>query len=273
MRKFLLGIFLLLSLFLFTSTTGAWAKDKNVRFIQVSDVHYVSENEQAQKWLEALVKEINSTENVDFVVFTGDNIDSPNVKYLHDFLKTVGKINRPCYFVIGNHDVSTNSGLNKPKYLDVIRYHNWFSPAWKPNYTFRKNGYLFVVVDGAKQVIPGPNGYYKQDTLAWLDKVLTKNKKKQIVILQHFPLIEPRKMTSHKTYMAEKYLELLDKHENVIAVVSGHYHQNHEVMRNDVYHVSSPAFAEEPHYFKVIEIVAGQNLLPMIFTQLREFDL
>ena len=80
-------------------------------------------------------------------------------------------------------------------------------------------------------------------------------------------------MTSHKTYMAERYLELLDKHENVIAVVSGHYHTNHEVMRNGVYHISSPAFAEEPHYFKVIEVVDGQNLLPMIFTQLREFDL
>ena len=271
MRKFLSLIFLIFLLLI--SSQEVFAKGKSVRFIQVSDVHYVPENEQAGVWLKKLVKEINGTENVDFVVFTGDNIDSPNPQYLHSFLKIVGKIDRPCYFVIGNHDVSTNAKLSKSRYLDIIRYHNWFSRAWKPNYTFKKNGFLFVVVDGAKEIIPGPNGYYKQDTLAWLDKVLTKNKKKQVIILQHFPLIEPRKMTSHKTYMAERYLELLDKHENVIAVVSGHYHTNHEVMRNGVYHISSPAFAEEPHYFKVIEVVDGQNLLPMIFTQLREFDL
>ncbi len=271
MHKFL-SVILLLAAFLIVSP-AAFAKGKSVRFVQVSDTHYVSENEQADAWLKKLVKEINKTENVDFVVFTGDNIDSPNAKSLHAFLRTVGKIKKPCYFVIGNHDVSTNAKLSKSKYLDIIRYHNWFSPAWKPNYTFEKNGFLFVVVDGAKEIIPGPNGYYKQETLDWLDKVLTKNKKKQVIILQHFPLIEPRKMTSHKTYKAEKYLELLDKHENIVAVISGHYHQNHEVMRNGVYHASAPAFGEEPHYFKVIEIVDSKSFLPMIFTQLREFDL
>lgn len=271
MRKFLSVIFLLCSLLI--PSQEVFAKGKSVRFVQVSDVHYVSENERAEAWLKTLVKEINKTEGLDFVVFTGDNIDSPDAKYLHDFLRIVGKIKKPCYFVIGNHDVSTNAKLSKSKYLDIIRYHNWFSPAWRPNYTFEKGRFLFVVVDGAKEIIPGPNGYYKQNTLDWLDKVLTKNSKKRVIIIQHFPLIEPRKMTSHKTYKAEKYLELLDKHENVVAVVSGHYHQNHEIMRNGVYHVATPAFAEEPHYYKVIEVVDGQNFLPMVFTQLREFEL
>ncbi len=271
MRKFLSVIFIIFSLLIFSQ--AAFAGGKKVRFVQVTDVHYVAQNEQAGVWIEELVREINKTEDIDFVVFTGDNIDSPEAKNLHALLNITDKLEKPCYFVIGNHDVSTNSKLGKSKYLDIIRYHNWFSPAWKPNYTFKKGGFLFVVVDGAKEVIPGPNGYYKQGTLDWLDKVLTKNKNKRVVILQHFPLIEPRKSNSHKTYMAEKYLELLDKHENVIAVVTGHYHQNHEVMRNGVYHISSPAFAEEPHYYKVIEIVDGQDLLPMIFTQLREFEL
>lgn len=271
MRKILSVMLLMLSL-LFTAQE-AFAKGKNVRFIQVSDTHYSAESENANLWMKELVKEINKTENIDFVVFTGDNINSPDANSLHKFLKIVDGIRKPYYLVIGNHDVSKNNNLDKGKYLDIIRYHNWFSRAWKPNYTFEKKGFLFVVVDGAKEIIPGPNGYYKQETLDWLDKVLTKNSKKRVIILQHFPLVEPRKMKSHRTYKAEEYLDLLDRHENVIAVVSGHYHHNSEEMRNGVYHVSSPAFVEEPHYYKVIEVMDNKNLLPMVFTQLREFDL
>ena len=271
MRK-ILSLLLMLFMFLATSQM-AFAKPKELKFIQVSDVHYIAGREDMKASLENLVKEVNHMENIQFVVFTGDNIDNPNPKYLHEFLKTVNKIKYPCYFVIGNHDVSVNSGLNKDKYFDIIRHHNWFYPAWSPNYVFKKNGFVFVVVDGAKQVIPGPNGYYKQDTLDWLDKVLTKYKKKNVIIIQHFPVVEPKKMRSHSTYKAEKYLEVLDKYNNVMAVISGHYHTNKEDMRNGVYHVTTPAFAEGPHYYKLIEIVSTKNFLPMIFTQLRGVDL
>ncbi len=271
MRKFLP---LLISLFVFLAASPmAFAKAKTIKFVQVSDVHYATGNEHIAESMDILVNDVNGIKDLDFVIFTGDNIDSPNVKSLHEFLKKANKINVPHYFVIGNHDVSTNSKLDKDKYFDIIRYHNWFYPAWKPNYTFKKNGILFVVVDGAKQVIPGPNGYYKKDTLEWLDKILTKNAKKPVVVIQHFPVVEPKKSNSHKTYRAEDYLAILDKHENVIAVVAGHYHLNKEEMRNGVYHVASPSFAEEPHYYKLIEIVDTKNFLPMIFTQLRELDL
>lgn len=271
MRRILSVLFTLLTLI--TCSQAAFAKGKCVKFVQVSDVHYFYGNDDVDSRMKELAKDINKIDGVDFVVFTGDNIDSPDVKALHGFLHYAGKIKAPKYFVIGNHDVSTNSKLDKAKYFDVIRSHNWFYPAWKPNYVFKKNGVVFVIVDGAKQVIPGPNGYYKKETLQWLDKVLAKNKKSPVIILQHFPLVEPRKSNSHKTYKADEYLALLDKYENIVAVVAGHYHSNGETMRNGVYHVASPAFAEEPHYYKVIEVVSTKNFLPMIFTQLREFDL
>lgn len=271
MRKILS---LLLMLFIFLGVAQAtFAKPNELKFIQVSDVHFVAGREDSQIALNALVEEINTMNNIEFVIFTGDNIDNPNPENLHKFLKTVNRIDIPKFFVIGNHDVAVNTGLNKDRYIDIIRHHNWFYPAWKPNYVFKKKGIVFVVVDGAKQVIPGPNGYYKQDTLDWLDKTLTKYKKKNVIIIQHFPVVEPKKLRSHSTYKAEKYLEVLDKHENVMALISGHYHTNKEDMRNGVYHVSTPAFAEEPHPYKLIEIVRTKNFLPMMFTQLRAVDL
>ena len=45
-------------------------------------------------------------------------------------------------------------------------------------------------MNGVKEVIPGPNGYYKESEIIWLDRRLTKFKNKKVVILQHFPLLD-----------------------------------------------------------------------------------
>ena len=92
------------------------------------------------------------------------------------------------------------------------------------------------------------------------------------VILQHFPLVPPKEMATHKTYQAEKYLEMLDKHNNVIAVVSGHYHINGEQMKDGIYHICTPTLLNKPHQYKIIDIVTTKGFSPMIYTQLREVN-
>lgn len=264
---------LLMMVCVFAFGGGAFAKDKSIKFVQVTDVHYRAGDEDAKTYMKEFTKSVNEIKGLSFVIFTGDNIDTSDMQSLKEFLRLTKSIKAPCYFIIGDHDVARNTGVSKEKYCNTIRRYYWFNPAWTANYKFAKKGFLFVAVDGAKEIIPGPNGYYKANTLAWLEKVLNHNKNKDVVILQHFPLIEPRQIKSHTTYKAEDYLKLLDNHNNVIAVISGHYHLNKEEMRNGVYHISSPALIKEPHYYKLIEIVRSKNMLPMVFTQLREFDL
>ena len=131
---------------------------------------------------------------------------------------------------------------------------------------------MFIVVDGAKEVIPGNVGYYKEETLAWLEKNLKKYHKKQVIILQHFPLVEPRESRSHRTYQKEKYLELLKKYPNVKAVISGHYHLNNEKMQDGIYHISSPSLLVQPNQYKIIDIVSTKGFSTMIYTQLRDVN-
>lgn len=74
-------------------------------------------------------------------------------------------------------------------------------------------------MNGVKEVIPGPNGYFHQNELVWLDKILTKYSNKKVVILQHFPLLEAR-VKSHDLYDKVDYERVLEKYDNVILVVS-----------------------------------------------------
>ena len=253
---------------------------KNLKFVQITDSHFSYEGkdytqrevENSANALEKTIKDINKIPNVDFVAFTGDNIDTANASDLKTFLKIANKLNVPYYIVIGNHEVFKSQKFDKKEYMKTVRK---YSDSCKPsgaNYTFTKKGFVFVVVDGAKEVIPGPAGYYKKDTLKWLDKQLTKHARQKVVILQHFPVVAPYYNRTHATYNVADYEAVLKKHKNVIAIVSGHYHGNGEKLVDGVYHISTPALVEPPNNFKVIELdVKGKNDV-QIYTQLRHAE-
>lgn len=268
MKRFLLTLFVLLIV-----QTCAMAFDSSIKFIQVTDVHFVSKNPHNVEVLQKAIKDINKQSGVSFVVFTGDNIDNPKKEDIVQFMKIVKHLKVPYYIVIGNHDVYKSGGLSKAEYNAVVRNENklWFHRSW--NYTFRKKGYEFIVVDGAKEIIPGPVGYYRADTLKWLDKQLSKNKRRPVIIFQHYPiLMSPdfgKRLRTHETYQAEKYFDVLNKHDNVLAIISGHFHTNSETMKDGIYHITTPTLHSEDGTYKIIDIVSKKGLSPIIYTQLK----
>lgn len=160
----------------------------DVKFVQVTDAHYSSGGmEHSQKEvadsnaaLVRTIEDINSIKDLDFVVFTGDNIDTANPEDLKTFLSIVNNLKRPYYIVIGNHEVFRSQNFDKEEYMRVVRkYGKGYNPR-HANYIFKRDGFTFFVVDGAKEIIPGPAGYFKKDTLKWLDKNLNKHRKAQL---------------------------------------------------------------------------------------------
>ena len=228
---------------------------ENIKFIQIADSH------------------LSADSDVSFVIFTGDNINNPSEANLRAFLQVANKLKVPYYLALGNHDVYKSKGMSKVRYFEIVREGNIFYPQKRPNYEFKKNGFVFLVVDGAKEAIPGSTGYYREDTLKWLDEKLTKNEKKSVIIFQHFPVIYPDgvDLKTHKTYRVEDYKEVLAKHNNVLAIITGHFHTNSETMENGVYHISSPSILSIPQSYKVIDIVTTKDFSPIIYSQLREF--
>lgn len=245
-----------------------------VKFVQVTDTHFKSDEPYRLEVLKAMVDTINKNEkDISFVMFTGDNIDKPDEKDLAVFVKTVNKLKKPYYVVIGNHDVYKNGGLSKQRYLEVIRENNAFYHIRKPNYVFKKHGYVFIVADGAKEVIPGAVGYFKADTMKWLANKLKRYHRSKVVIFQHYPLVPIKEHASHRVYNKAEYLELLDKNENVVSVIAGHIHTNGEIMRNGVYHITTPSLLNDPHSYKVITISTTRGFSPMVYTELKEVEM
>ena len=270
------GFFLLICAFL--TVTNVCAKD--IKFIQVTDSHYAEvgadytqrDVENSKSILEKTIKDINSIPDIDFVVFTGDNIDQADDVDLKAFLKLANQLKYPYYVVIGNHEVFRSQNLDKKEYIRIVSKYSKNCRTKSPNYVFVKKGIVFLVVDGAKEIIPGPAGYYKQDTLKWFDKKLTKYKDCKIVVFQHFPIVEPYYNRTHTTYNKGEYEAVLKKHNNVLAIFSGHFHANGEKMVDGIYHVSTPALVEGPHNFKIIEITGDSKKGYNIFTQLRHAE-
>ena len=262
----LIFTFILTALFISPVLAG------EIKFAQVTDVHYNPDIQFREKVLGDTIKSINADSDIKFVVFTGDNIDSAKESFLYSFFKQVERLNKPYYLAIGDHDVFKSNGLSKERYVEIVNEHRLFRHIKSMNYTFKKDGFVFIVVDGAKEVIPGTVGYYKKETLDWLEIQLKKYSKYPVIICQHFPIVPPKEVKSHATYQADKYIELINKYDNVIAVVAGHYHANGEKMLNGIYHITSPSLMVDPPSYKVITIVTTKEFSPMIYTELRQVD-
>ena len=261
----------ILILFIFLGVSSAFAGE--IKFVQVTDVHFTLRSKYTADVLKATVKDINAQPNISFVVFTGDNIDTSSEENLQAFMKIVKKLNVPYYIVLGNHDVFKTNGVSKQRYYEIVRKYKFFSRQNKRNFVLKKGEFVFIGLDGAKESIPGPGGYYRVATLDWLDKQLTKNKRRKVVIMQHFPILVPTESNkTHRVYQPENYYAVLEKHDNVIAIISGHYHMNREKMENGIYHISSPSLAAVTNPYKIIDIVTTKGFSPMIYTQIREVD-
>lgn len=273
MKKFLLSLF---GIFIIFASAASKAFAENIKFVQITDSHVSTESEYSQKVLKSAVEDINNQQDISFVVFTGDNINNPTPENLRQFVKIVSKLKVPYYVALGNHDVYKSKDMSKIRYYQILRETNLLYPQRSANYEFKKNDFVFLIVDGAKEIIPGSGGYYRESTLNWLDKRLTKNENKSVVILQHFPVEYPEgsesRLKTHKTYRDEDYKEILEKHNNVLAVITGHFHTNYETMKDGVYHINSPSLVALPQSYKIIDIITTKDFSPLIYTQLREFE-
>ena len=89
-----------------------------------------------------------------------------------------------------------------------------------PCYVFEKNKWVFIVVDGAKEVIPTSGGYYKPEVLEWLAEQLNIYKNRKVVILQHFPIVPPALKETKYTYKAENYLSFLAEFSVEVHIIS-----------------------------------------------------
>lgn len=262
MKKLFFIIFV--CFFIFQVCNSCYAK--SVKFVQITDVMYGKNN--SAELLSKAVEDINKMSDIDFVVFTGDNTAGANVEFLNAFVKEAKKLNKPFYITVGDRDVSKSRHLEKEVYAKKLHKLLGYKSPKTLNYTFKKSNITFIVVDGAKDFITMPNGYFNKTTLNWLEEQIKLNNKSKIVILQHFPVANKTSNDLMYTANAVEYLKLINKYDNVISVISGHFNKNDEISLNGIYYIVTPSLTQ--NCYKIIEIDEDNGY--QIFTSLVKME-
>ena len=259
MKKFL--VFLLM--YLSTTALGYCA---DLRFVQVDGAMFnVNDNNSVSKF-EKIIMDINKQKDVEFVVFSGNNISRASKENLEGFVNIAKNLEMPFYFILGNKDVSVQKKFGKKEYTKFLR--KKVKSHWRiksTNYVIAKKDVIFIVLDGAKEVIPTNQGYYRPQTLDWLEVQLNKYNDKNVILLQHFPIVPPAKKELYYTFKADEYLELVNNHKNIKAIFSGHFGVNKEQKVGDILHVST---ANAPQY-RIVDIMDCDGENPVFWSTLK----
>lgn len=192
-------------------------------FAVVSDIHVETNNPASYNNLSNVLEGIKSGENIDAVVYTGDNV--MNGQFLENvFFYSAVKAVMPAkenLVIVGNHDLGNGAG-------DEVRSTDDFI-ANNRLYLGRKldNLYYYQVINGCYMICLAteqgdPSGSKISDEqLAWLENVLKEAQSADapIVVFHHFPI---RMIVDRNT---EDFANLLKKY-GVDLYLHGHIHDH-----------------------------------------------
>ena len=252
-----------LSVFLIT-TLSVYAfsfRNMTLDFVQISDTHITQRADTSYKALSSssvllkdMIYQINDIKGLDFVLFTGDLVDSASYENFELYYNTLSILKYPSLNAFGNHDFYGE--MNKEQVLETIKEHN-------KNYIFDdtyyaitpKTDYRIIVLDSSIKNQNTSNGKLSDEQLKFLDNELMENQDKIVIIAMHHPSLQPFVSIDHSLLNAKEFNEILLKYKNPIVVLSGHYHASKIRRIGNIVYVSTPAMVTYPMAARHIKIV------------------
>lgn len=206
----------LLSLAIIFISFYTTAQTKAFRFAFISDTHIGSPNGGAEEDLRRTVADINSMNDIAFVVVTGDITELGTDRELQLAKQILDSLDVPYYIIPGNHDTgwSESGGLGFTK---TFGYDKFF---------FKHKGVYFIGCPSGPYVRMS-DGHVPGDAMNWMKEKLKKLKKNDpVVFLNHYPLDAG----------LDNWYEVVDmlKKKNTILALCGHGHNNRTVKAEDI---------------------------------------
>lgn len=217
--------------------------------------------QESQLFLQDAVKSINE-EGVDFVLFGGDQVESPgrDDSYWQLFIDVVTNLQAPWYFILGESDVSGSAIVDKMR---------TYGPDLKGRGLTANQSYWSLDPLSGVHLIgldtSNPNsdtGKLSREQLAWLKQDLQSNRGKFTVVASHHPLLAPAPYDSGPPWdefiveQGAEAREILGASRNVRLCVSGHIPVNKIQKERDIWYASCPSLAVYPCQFKIFRVGA-----------------
>ncbi|OQP67718.1 outer membrane protein assembly factor BamB family protein [Niastella populi] len=199
-------IFLISMLLLATSVLHA--QIKSFRFIHISDTHIGSPNGSAEEDLRRTVHDINTLNDVAFVIITGDITELGTDAQLAKAKEILDSLKVKYYIIPGNHDTGwSESGGDH--YTSTFGY---------DKFSFDYNGIRFIGCASGPYVRMS-DGHIPRSAIVWLDSLLAKTPRDQPVIFcNHYPIDDG----------VDNWYEITDRlvKYNTKLIICGHGHAN-----------------------------------------------
>lgn len=241
-----------------------------LRFAQISDIHIsVLGNHHdmvsgyTADFLRRTVAQLNQVDDLDFVLITGDLLDTAHPEELVRFQEIIGPLKRPYYVIPGNHDINPDGhGLSR------LQFAHRFNPQLKTRPAGDGQlGYWSVAVAPEVQLI-GLDSVRTEDwggivdaaQVAWLERELAAHSQKLIILAIHHPLHQLAPLDSHPDWTnfvcdnSSQLLALLDRYPQVKLVLTGHHHLTRADRVRRRLHLACPALAGYPCAYRDLHL-------------------
>lgn len=239
------------------------APGRTLRFGVLTDTHYADRPtagtrhyaDSLQKVDEAI--EAFNRAKVDFVIELGDLKDMDakgtpelTLRYLDSIEQRLRRFDGPLYHVLGNHDMDC---ITKEEFL--AHTSNAGRANGRAYYSFEAQGVRCIVLDANfnADMTPYSRGNFDwrvanipTEQLDWLDGELTRHRRQPTIIFLHQMLDSFSDINKDLCVKnADKAVEIIERHEQVLAVIQGHHHPGHYSFRRGVHYLTLNGMIEQ----------------------------
>lgn len=235
-------------------------------FAYVTDAHLTTGQpdsykllQESQLFLQDVVKQLND-EQLDFVIFGGDQVEGPGKDDTNWqlFIDVVQTLNAPWNFVLGESDVSG------PISVDKLRT---YGPDWKgKGLTTSKtywsqdplSGVHIIGLDTARPNLT--EGGVSTAQMAWLKDDLARHQRRFTIVFSHHPLLPPPPYHGGPPWddyivtQGASVREVLGGSKYVRLVVNGHVHVTKVQQERDIWYLSRPSLAVYPCAYSIFRV-------------------
>ncbi|MEN8191509.1 MAG: PQQ-binding-like beta-propeller repeat protein [Bacteroidota bacterium] len=204
MKRLLLFLLIVCSTSVFSQEKFAWITDSHIGF------------KGADKELSEVVNLINSFNDIDFVIASGDITEKGMNSELEKANSILSNLEKPLFIIPGNHDNKwSESGCTK------------FKEIWDDDkFTHITNNTAYIGINSSV-TLRGGGGHFTPEDIKWLKEELDEiDSTKGIVLITHHPVNEDIDNWYELTNLLRNY--------NIKAVLNGHEHNNKILKYNGI---------------------------------------